>query len=425
MPDVIDVQPDNTVDAPNPHEFDDYVAKRQAERSAEPSEDVDDTPEEVPETTDSEPVTEPPAADAPKGDVTPEVVPESGTETETPEQKTEREKKRADLIPQSRLDEVTKARREAERERDAEKARTAELEAEVARLKAPKPEPKTDTPQPPAAETKPEGTVDLLTEPVMPDIPTLGQFEGDTDAWEAALKEFHKVEIPKFNRALFRFERQQEDIAARNKAAQEVQAKKDKETAEAAAAAKAEVDSEAASWTEQISVVKAEHPEFDDLVGKTPANMVVVVALQELVENGAQRTWWLATHHDEAQRIADLSKHIFDAQGNVKPGVTRKQIKQAEHITAIELGKIDLGAEKPPAKPAEPPKPEAPKPEVKADKPPETKPPVNQKPAVSQAPPPPSTVTESSTPAEDAKSVAASGDFDAYQRKRAPLVFKR
>lgn len=408
-----EVQPETVVDAAAPQDFEAYEASRLAALTADPIE-VDETE------TETEPATSETATEeetTPAAAVEPESVPASGTETETPEQKTEREKKRGDLIPQSRLDEVTKARREAERKAESEKARADALAAEVAQLKAVKPA--TEEVKPPATpvETKPaEATAELLTEPVMPDIPTLDQFEGDTDLWQAALKEFNKVEIPKFTRAQTKYDRQQEQIEEKQRIENETKAKRTKEEADAAAAAAVETETEVRTWNEQIDAVKTANPNFDELVNKTPSNPALNHALTKL-DNGADVVWWLANHPEEAKRISELTGSIYETKADglayLKPGVTRAQVDKAVLKAAVELSKIDIGktTTPPAAKPAE--------------KAPDPKPPVNPKPAVSRAPSPPSTVTESSTVHKDGKTIAGEGDFAAYEKKRAPEVFRR
>src|SRR5690349_4099310 len=113
MPQEVVDQP--VVDAPAPEDFDTYVARREEElaRSAEPAqedEDAIDIPSEEPGPAASEPATsETPAAV--------EKQPEPAAASEPAKDNQEPEVKGA--IPQSRLDEVTKARREAERKLEA------------------------------------------------------------------------------------------------------------------------------------------------------------------------------------------------------------------------------------------------------------------------------------------------------------------
>lgn len=391
---VLEVVPDNTVDAPNPQaEYESYVARRQAETTPADTDPTDDTPEPEPEPAASEPAT-------PAAEVTPQPeasAPASEPGTETQEEKVEREKKAG--IPQSRFDEVTRLRREAERDRDAEREKATRLERELAELKAKPAEPVK------AVETTPAPTE--VPKPVLPDPPTLEDKDGDWDAYQAATKEYFTKTLPEFQEKLTDWKADQRDLA-------KAKAAKDREEADAKAktdaAAKTAREAEelfAKSWNERFEQVKTAHPDIQEKINKTPGSAAMISAMQDS-DNGTDLLVWLTDHPDEAKRIGELT----GLGKTLNPPEMRRAIAKAH----LEFAKIDLGAApSPPAPPDTPPvaPPAAAQPSA---------PPVNPKPAVSRAPKPPAVLIERSNGTKNPKDAAEKGDFALYEELRRPQV---
>lgn len=393
-------------------DFESYQARRNAELSADPFETEPDSETEEPEHAASETVTEEKPA---------EETPEPTTEKGAVDKQEVKPKEDKGGIPQSRLDEVTKARRDAERDRDAAVAKAKELETKLAQLSDKSEQAKPDdqkTPQPegvtkpePAAEKK----VDLLPEPVMPDPPTLDEFSGDVEEWQSAHKKFLKEQIPKFQREMYRYERQQETLASEEKARTEAETKKSQEAAQTKEAAEAEANAEVTSWNDQVKTASEKYPEFIAKVGAVKSNPAIMAEIADL-DNGAEVAWWLANHPEEYAKIMDATDSLYEHRDNevhLKPGSTQRQVRAARRVAARMLSEITIEPEA--GKPVEV-KPAAEAPVT--EKPEEKKAPPNPKPQVSRAPKPPSIVTESHTAPSTAREAAEAGDFEEYERKR-------
>ncbi len=388
-----DVMPDNTVDAPNPSDFATYEARRHAELvPAEPADPVDDAPAADPEPAVSDPATEvTPAAEG----TPPEPAPASEPATETQEEKVEREKKG---IPQSRFDEVTKARREAERERDQERERASKAERELAELKAKPAEPPKPEPPAPAAEAVPEPAI---VKPVLPDPPTLESADGDWDAYQAATKEYLTKTVPDFQEKLTDWKLEQRELAQKKAAADRIEADNRAKTEAAQKTAREAEEQATKSWNERYAQVKTDHPDIDDKINKTPGSSAMISAIQDS-DNGIELLVHLADHPEDAKRIAELT--------GIGKMLTPPEMRRAIAKAHLEFSKLDVASAPAPVKP-----PVAAVPAV-AEQP--AKPPENPKPAVSRAPKPPAVIVERSTGIKDAKTAAESGDFDAYQERR-------
>ncbi len=399
MPELLpDVQPDLTADAPNPQDFESYVARRQADAAPAEPDPVDDAPELAPEPAASEPAKpETPAAEA----TPPEPAPASEPVIETQEQKVEREKKAG--IPQSRFDEVTKARRDAERERDSERDRAVKAERELAELKAKPAEPvkpPEPAPKPPEAAKLPEAV-----KPVMPDPPTLEDKDGDWDAYQAANKEYYTKTLPEFQDKLTDWKLEQRELAQQKAARERHEADTRAKTEAAQKTAREAEELAAKSWNERYAQVKTEHPDIDEKIAKTPGSAAMISAVQDS-DNGAELLVWLTDHPEESKRIADLT----GSGKQLTPPETRRAIAKAH----LEFAKLDVKASA--AAPPVPVTPPAAAPPAVAEQPP--KPPENPKPAVSRAPKPPAVVSERSNGTSDPKDAALKGDFDAYEQRR-------
>lgn len=387
MPEVSpEVQPDLTADAPNPNDFDSYVARRQAESSAEPQPEVTDPPATEPEL----PASETGEPETPAAEFQPETpAPASEPGTETQEETVEREKKAG--IPQSRFDEVTKARREAERDRDSATERAAKLERELAELKA-KPAPAAPAP---AAEAPPE---EVKPRPVMPDPPALEKFDGDWDAYQAAQKEYLVKTLPDFQEQLTDWKLEQRENA-QAKATKEREQAAARTQAEAAQKAEREAEEQAkTTWEQRFTQAKTDHPGLNEKIGTVPASPAMIEAIQHS-DDGIELMVWLADHPEESKRIAELT--------GLDKKLTNPEMRRAVGIVQREFAKlpIEAPASAPPAQP--------------------TKPPENPKPVVSRAPKPPAVINERAAGASDPKTAAAKGDFDAYERLRMAQITRR
>lgn len=184
--------------------------------------------------------------------------PASEQPQETAEQARERDEQgrfKKDGV-QQRLNELTYARRQAERERDEARQRAQELEARV-QQSAPAPS---------------QGA------------PTLEQYNWDMDAWGKALAEHNQANL---DRLLSQRISEQQTQQQRQKAAQNF-------------------ESRAAQYA-------AENPEFNDRVAMLSATVqfpVEIVEAVSLSDHGPAIADHLARHLDEADRIARLPVHL-------------------------------------------------------------------------------------------------------------------
>lgn len=388
---------DAPVSLPESTTYEEYVAQRMeaAHRDdlaavLEPDAVADESPDsgQDPEVTESAPVEElKPAAETP-----PEPVPESGTGKETQEQQEQREKNKG--IPQERLDEVTKARREAERERDAERAEKDRLARELAELKA-KP---AETPKPadePVTQAEPE-----KPKPVAPDTPALEDFDADWDKYQAALKKYNKETYPAYVEELADWKADQRENATKKKADEAAAAtRKQAEDAAQKTAREAEIEADN-SWKSQIQAAKDSHPDFLEKVNAAPASAAMVQAIQDM-DGGAEFAYWLAGQPEEAKRITALT-------GADKP-MAGPQFRKAVAKAHLEFSKLDTKIPPAAAPAAEPAKPAAEVPVVSAL-------PVNPKPNSTKAPRPPNPVTERG--AQGVKNPKAAQTLEEYEEAR-------
>lgn len=344
---------------------------------------------QTPEPTESAPVTElPTAVEAPPA--SPEPVTEPVTVEETQEQKEQREKKQG--IPQERFNEVTKARREAERDRDAKAAEIERLAKELADLKAKPPEPA--KPEPVAAEPK----------PVAPETPALEDFGGDWDAYQVGLKKFNRDTYPAYVEQLADWKAEQRDIANKKKADETAAAtRKQADDAARQETEKAEAES-AKDWNSRFQAVKDANPDFEQKLTTTPASAAMRQAILDM-DDGPELAHWLTEHQDEAKRI-------FDLTGTDKT-LPAPQFRKAVLKAAKELAKIELAEPSPAAEVAAvvaaPAPVVTPAPAVAAL-------PVNPKPNSTKAPRPPSPVQERGAPAS--KDPSKANDFAEYEAAR-------
>lgn len=392
---ALSVQPDNTVDAPSTVDFESYEATRRAEIAASEAPPPAEKVEVEPEPAASEPAIENTPAE-PETD--PEPAAASGTVDEPQDKKQETGKKDKG-IPQERLNEVTKHRREAEAARDAATARVKALEDEVAALKAkPAETPKVDPP-PAAAETKPAVVPETRPKPVAPEPPTLESCDGDWDKYQAAEIKYRKEDYPQFTEDLSDWKAEQRDNA-----------KQQKETeAKAAADARAAEDARTAaskqfeqSWNAKIAATRAKHPDFDEATKRDTGGQVLNSPAMQFALNGfddpGEIIYYLANHHDEAIELAKATKH----EDGLAPAEYQRRVAIAtKKFLAIEAG---FGT------PATP--------ELGKN-------PANHKPNVSRAPKPPTPVNPSSPAPTDPREAAMSGDFQAYEKRRQPQLTRR
>ncbi len=386
--------PEEVVDAPvtlpESTTFDEYVASRmeaaQSETLAAVIEpDTVDSPEsgQEPETTEPAPVTETTTAVAAEP-AAPEPAAEPVTVEETQEQKEQREKKQG--IPQARLDEVTKARREAERERDAVKTENERLAKELAEAKA-----KPATPEPVAA---------AVEKPVAPDNPALEDFGGDWEAYQVGLKKYHRETYPAYVEQLSDWKAEQRDIANKKKA-DEAAAATRKQAEDAARQQNEQSEAEVTtSWESQLQAAKDAHPDFEAKIATTPASAAMGRVLMHS-ENGGEIAYWLTQHPEEAKKIAEAT-----GLGKTLPSA---QFEKAVLKAAKELGKIDLA-------PAEVAAVAAPTATVVTQAPVVPALPVNPKPNTTKAPRPPSPVQERGAPT--LKNPADAKSFEEYMAAR-------
>jgi hypothetical protein len=400
---IVDAPSDQLAPAPTTPEttFEQYVARRQqipAEPAEEPEEaaETSEAPVAPPETPASE------AAPAPPAETVKPPEPATASEpVESQEVKAEREKQQG--IPQSRLDEVTRARRDAERERDAEKARATALEAELAELR----KPKAAEPPPPQTETKP---VEAKPKPTVDQFEAYEEFIEALTDWKAD-------------------ERDRKQAEARTAADAAKQAEADKKTkAEAATTADATAEARLKQRQERFDAEVAEfrgtHSDYDEAIlyrhTEPVNNPAMVTAVQEMPRGKAVAAqYWLAKHPKEAARI---QKATAISDFNDQFEVTEKLALATYEITQAILSDSKPLAAAASAEVATPPAPVVAEPVAAVPVPPvQPAPPENQKPAVSKAPPPPAPVTPMGSPTRDPKTATT---FEEYEARRRPQLRK-
>lgn len=358
------IEPDLVADAPNPESG------------------------QEPEATESAPVKESTTAVAAEP-AAPEPAAEPVTVEETQEQKEQREKKQG--IPQARLDEVTKARREAERERDAVKAENERLAKELAEAKTAKP------PEP----AKPEPVAAAADKPVAPETPALEDFGGDWDAYQVGLKKFNRETYPAYVEQLADWKAEQRDIANKKKADDTAAATR-KQAEDAAKAKVDKAEAEAADdWKSRVQAVTDAHPDFLEKINATPASAAMVQAIQDL-DNGPELAYWLAQRPEEAKRIAEAT--------GLNKELTPPQFRKALAKAHAEFAKFDISEESPAEVAVATPAPVVTQAPVAAALP------VNPKPNTTKAPRPPSPVQERG--AGPVKDPAKANSFEEYEAAR-------
>lgn len=376
--------------------FEEYTAKREAASKPDPAADI--VRENVVDAVSPDAGREPePAEPAPAKETTAAVAetqPEPATEPapvgETQEQQAQREKKSG--IPQARLDEVTKFRREAERERDAAKTESERLAKELADLKAKPPEVK--QPEPVAAAVEPE-----KPKPAPPKSPTIEAYDSDWEKFQAAQVAYNEVTYPAYVEELADWKADKREIANKKKADDAAAATRkqaeDSEKADIAAAEKVHRD----SWDSQYQAVVKADPDFEQRIKTTAASGAMVQAVQDM-DGGPELANWLTKHPDEAKRI-------FDLTGGVKR-LTQPEFRRAVAKAHVEFSKLDMSDSAPAAD-----TPAAVAPAVPAL-------PVNPKPNSTKAPRPPSPVNERSSPSVSDPKKAQS--FEEYTAAREPQL---
>lgn len=386
------------VTLPESTTFDEYVAARSAHNNdlmaavVEPDLVAEaPSPEsgQTPEPTEPAPVEESTTAVAAEP-AAPEPATEPVTVEETQEQKEQREKKQG--IPQARLDEVTKARREAERDRDAKAAEVERLKQEVEALKA-KP---AEVAKPVEAVAEPE-----TPKPVAPETPKLEDFGGDWDAYQVGLNKFNRETYPAYVEQLTDWKTEQRDIA-KNKKAEETAAATRKQAEDAARAKVEQAEAEAQTdWKSRVQAVTDAHPDFLEKINATPASAAMVQAVQDM-DNGPEFAYWLAQRPEEAKRIAEAT--------GLGKELTPPQFRKALAKAHAEFAKFDTSEESQPAEVAAAPATTAVTPA------PVSALPVNPKPNTTKAPRPPSPVQERGAAA--VKDPAKATSFEEYEAAR-------
>lgn len=382
--------------------FEAYEAKRTAEANNEfaaASDDEDESPSsDSQESTESAPVIEgtenQPAAE------TPESTSEPGTEGNQ-DDKVKDEKQKG--IPQSRLDEVTKARREAERSAEAEKARADKAERELAELKAGKP---ADTTKPADAAPTTTDTAPAETpKPVAPKRPTLDENDGDWDKYQEALT--------KFDTELIEHTEKLADWTYANREA--AKAKAETERTESARKAKEEADKQAVTtaseteWNERLAAAKAKYPDWDQKMSQDFGGQVYSPAMQSAIRGYADAgdiIYYLANNPEESKRIAAMTPH----QDGL-PVSKYQELLATAHQELIGIRMKLKGASGTPAAPAA----TASTPAT----PPAPKPPETPRPAPNRAPRPISPIDgNAGGGSKDPREAALTGDFSDYERRR-------
>lgn len=164
------------------------------------------------------------------------------------------------FVPQERVNEITRARREAERRADA-----LQRELEEVRQRPAQPQPQSHT-----------------------EAPTLEQYNYDQNAWSQALIEYAVTSAS--------------TKAEQRLREQEVQRQRDQA---------------ATSFGEKARAYEAEHPGYTDRVQALDSAVQFapeVIEAISLSDHGPALADYLATHLDEADRIARLPAHIAAVQ---------------------------------------------------------------------------------------------------------------
>lgn len=180
-------------------------------------------------------------------------------QVETQEQQEQRSRdEKGRFVPQERVNEITKARRTAERERDDYQRRVQELEQRLSQSQ----------PSAPASEG----------------VPTLEQYEWDHGKWAQALTEYS---VRKATEDAEKRIREQE----RNRSQAEIGQK----------------------FEERARAYAAQHPDYEQAIGELSASVRLqpeVVESIGLSEHGPAIVHYLAQHLDVADRVSRLAPHL-------------------------------------------------------------------------------------------------------------------
>jgi len=263
--------------------------------------------------------------------------PEAGTtagESDTPEdhdQGVQRKPRKPKKGIEQRFSELTKARREAERQRDELKAYLEELRNELRELKqGSKPAEATQPSQPPPETKAAQPVAEQDKEPQLEDFDTYEEWVKEHQAWlvrkeTAPLRS--QVEILQKELERERSKQQQAELEEKRRA-------------------------EIEAWEKRIAQAKAKYPDFDEAIEAADKSGVTVTgAFQQEIHNseyGPEIAYWLAKHPDEAARIAE--------QTAVPENPTPQQIMAAQRAAAREVGRIEAllasGLTRTPGKPS-------------------------------------------------------------------------
>lgn len=402
-----------------PDTFEAYEAQRQESLTPSFAADVEDVEiVDAPEPAGSAPVETEASESSPAATQETEKPKETATEPGTVESQEDKDKDKAKGIPQSRLDEVTKARREAERKLEAETARAADLERKLAEATKP-PEVKPTEPAP--AETK----VEVPTpKPTAPEMPTLEAADGDWDTYQANLAKYQKEAYPEFVEKLNDWKHDQREVARQ---------KESVEKATADAKAKVEADKQASAavvaqdWQGKIESAKQKYSDWDEVLSR-PENQEAGTsspAMQNAILGYADAgdiIYYLAQHPEESKRIAAVTAHQ-DGLSAAK----YQEILATAHREFISIqNKLQATSDvKPPASAtaATAPATTVPTPVAQATATPTPKTPENPKPTTSRAPRPPVPVADNA--GAGVKTPSEASDFDTYEKLRRAQLNRR
>lgn len=185
------------------------------------------------------------------------------------------------FVPQERVNEITRARREAERREQAQAQRAESLERELEQYRKGSPQH-----QPRSTEK----------------APALADFNYDMDEWSRAMSEYAITQAES---------RVEQKISTRSQQERQQSVQK--------------------SFEERAAKYAAEHPDFDQAVddlGRTIRFSPEIVEAIGMSDHGPAVVHYLAQHLDEADRIARLPAHIAAVQlGRIEAQVSTPKPK--------------------------------------------------------------------------------------------------
>ncbi len=218
----------------------------------------------------------------------------------------------------------------------AKEQELATLRAENERLKTQAPQPASATPPPAAAPPTPEPAPELRAKPKFEDFAEsddqLAAFTEAVGDWTYDKREFDKAK------------------AVREEEVRTAPAR------EAKAAADAEQQEIARKFVDQVTVVRQQHPTFNEEIALIPPTPVMVQTVTRQ-RDGAELALWLARNPDE---LADLNEKT-----RLPDNFTPQQHREAVSTALMELGRIrwmkdrDGMPERPTSREAAPPPPPA------------------------------------------------------------------